>query len=293
MKQISTLQKTPANVGYRIQEAPRPDDGSTSSNVSLIGSDQEFAQLNVQLGDLRESLDKAERRIERLMGERSQLKALLDRRDEQIQRLNREVGTYQSSRASTATESDRRFSLSWRDLLASFIGRLSGTSENVRDQIESDAASSPTSEESEQDQAVETSFGRPPLIANYRKVSPQSVLAVVAFGMDENELRSLLPVIERDSAEANMMPLILTDNDAFEILRERSMIFEYLPPAEDRQRFSRKLNWDLYIQRRLSIIRKKWQPARVVALGQVASQTLRLWRDSPFEVVPLPAAGRS
>ena len=87
-----------------------------------------------------------------------------------------------------------------------------------------------------------------------------------------------------------MMPLLLTDNDAFEVLRENSIIFEYLPPAEDRQHFDRGLSWDLYVQRRLAIIRKKWQPARVIALGQVAAETLSLWQQSPFEEIPLPAA---
>jgi hypothetical protein len=90
-----------------------------------------------------------------------------------------------------------------------------------------------------------------------------------------------------------MMPLLLTDNDAFELLREHDIIFEYLPPAEDRQQFDRHLSWNLYLQRRLAIIREKWQPARVIALGQVAADMLKLWQQSPFEEIPLPAAVKS
>lgn len=291
MKQIATLQKTRGNLGYQARDASAHDDDLIPSNVSLIGSDHESAELNIQLGDLRESLAKAERRIERLLGERTQLKTLLDRRDVQIQQLNRELGTHQVSRASV--ESDPRSSPSWRDLMASIIGWLGVAGEKAPTRVRSSMVSDSSNRESDDKQERQPSFDCPPLIANYKKGSPKAVLAVVAFGMDENELRNLLPVIERDSSKSGMMPLILTDNDAFEVLRERNMIFEYLPPAEDRNRFSRQLNWDLYLQRRLSIIRKKWQPTRVIALGQMAAETLRLWHESPFEAIPLPTVIKS
>ncbi|MGH6919149.1 MAG: hypothetical protein ACREJ0_15760, partial [Geminicoccaceae bacterium] len=76
----------------------------------------------------------------------------------------------------------------------------------------------------------------------------------------------------------------------FDLFRARGRIFEYLPPPEARERFAPDLHWDLYLLRRLALIRRKWQPVRVVAFGRTAAEVVQLWRDSPFEATPIPAA---
>jgi hypothetical protein len=35
--------------------------------------------------------------------------------------------------------------------------------------------------------------------------------------------------------------------------------------------------------RRLALLRRKWQPVRIVAFGPSAAQLLQHWKDSPFE----------
>lgn len=285
MKQHAALQKARGNSDPRSEEIAERDDVLASNNVALVGSDQELAQLNLRLGDLKASLEKAQRRIERLLGERNQLGALLDKRDEQIQQLNRELGPRRF--AGTDEASIQTAPSFWRELLPSLARKILAKSETAQPGV--DLLSAAERDKEEAKAPIIAGFRRPPLVANYKKSEPQAVLAVALFGLDENEIKNLLPVIERDCVMSNMMPLLLTDNDAFELLRERGMIFEYLPPAEDRLRFSRMLSWDLYVQRRLAIIRQKWQPTRVIALGQVATDMLRLWHESPFEEIPLPA----
>ncbi|NJO36290.1 MAG: hypothetical protein HC871_00175 [Rhizobiales bacterium] len=118
----------------------------------------------------------------------------------------------------------------------------------------------------------------------------QPVVGVILLGLGQEDIERLLPIIERDCSSKKMKPLCLVDLDAFELLRTRGLIFEYLPPMEERDRFDRSLHWDLYLQRRLAIVRRKWNPVRVVAFGTVAMKTLTLWSSSPFEDKPLPTA---
>ncbi|MGI9491981.1 MAG: hypothetical protein ACR2QF_06230 [Geminicoccaceae bacterium] len=231
-------------------------------------------------------MEKAQRRIERLLGERNQLSALLDKRDEQIQHLYRELG----SRGSTNSEVKvpKNAPSSWLNTLTTLGTKiLSGNGAVQLQHGLENAAKQPMEETKE---ALSNGFKRPPLLANHKTAAPKAVLAVLLFGLDEDQIKNLLPVIERDCQASDMMPLLLTDNDAFELLREHDLIFEYLPPDEDRRQFDLELSWNLYIQRRLAIIRQKWQPARVIALGQVAADMLKLWQQSPFEEIPIPAA---
>ena len=286
MKQHLPVQENRGIVDLRAEDIVRRDDVLASDNVTPIGSDNELLQLNGRLGELEESLAKAQRRIERLLGERNQLSVLLDKRDEQIQRLYRELGPLRLTDAEAtvpgATPS------SWRRFLSKLGERVFAGGGAFRTWRSPGRSAKQPDEESEA--ASSESFKRPPLVANYKKTAPRAVLAVLLFGLDEEKIKNLLPVIERDCQTSDMMPLLLIDNDAFELLREHSIIFEYLPPAEDRQRFDRDLSWNLYLQRRLAIIREKWQPTRVIALGEVAAEMLKLWQQSPFEEVPLPAA---
>ncbi|MGH1481239.1 MAG: hypothetical protein ACRBM6_21315 [Geminicoccales bacterium] len=279
------LSKAGGNVDHNPLDVSAVDHARHSAKVEMIGADQEADQATARLVELEASLLKAQRRIERLLGERNQLSALLDKRDAQIQALNRELGPrYADSSQRELREAvpsvPRQDGTSLISRVASLAGRF--------------ADLWPTTAFAGKQQEAEppVAFRRPPLIANFKDSSPKAVLAVIMFGLDQAEMKSMLPVIERDGQASGMMPLVLTDNDAFELLRDEGMIFEYLPSAEDRERFSKQLSWDLYLQRRLAIIRQKWQPARVIALGQVAGEMLRLWEDSPFEELPLPSAAK-
>jgi hypothetical protein len=101
--------------------------------------------------------------------------------------------------------------------------------------------------------------------------------------------------VERHCAKRDLAPLLLTDNDSFELFRGRRVLFEFLPGSAERERFAAELDWRLFTLRRLALIRRKWQPVRVVAFGRAAAEVVQLWLDSPFETTAIPASlkGRS
>ena len=77
---------------------PQANDDPQSDNL-LPPSARSVSQQSedvTSLEELRQSLAKAERRINRLIGERSQLSALLDKRDKKIDELNLELGRLRS-----------------------------------------------------------------------------------------------------------------------------------------------------------------------------------------------------
>jgi hypothetical protein len=115
------------------------------------------------------------------------------------------------------------------------------------------------------------------------------------LGLPEAEVESVLGIVERHCMERDLAPLLITDNDAFQLFRGRRALFEFLPARADQERFAAELDWRLFTLRRLALIRRKWQPVRVIAFGQSAAEVVQLWRDSPFEVTPVPASlkGRS
>ena len=258
-------------------------DGMTSVSTRR-GRIVEIERLNATVDDLQDKLDQANRRISRLTGERNQLANLLDKRDEQFLRLNRELGSHPFRHESR----EGAYHQWWSNLGSRIARRVSFFAERLSRGRVSSPSDMVTNGGSVDRQ--HKPFERLPLVAHHKTVTPRRVLAVVIFGLAELEIAKLLPVVERDCQARSMMPLLLTDSDAFELFRERGMIFEYLPPADDRERFDRQLHWDLYLQRRLALIRQKWQPTRIVAFGEVAVGILKLWQDSPFEETALPAA---
>ena len=58
---------------------------------------------------------------------------------------------------------------------------------------------------------------------------PKDVFAVVVFGLSELEIERVLDTVERYCAEHEAAPLLLTDNDSFQLFRNRRVVFEFLP----------------------------------------------------------------
>ena len=111
----------------------------------------------------------------------------------------------------------------------------------------------------------------------------QPLIAAILLGLGRDELPVVLGLIERYCRDRQLTPVLLTDHDGLELFRSRRMLFEYLPAAALRDRVAPAMEWDLYLQRRLALIRRKWQPARIIAFGPAAAQVARSWRSSPFE----------
>ena len=124
--------------------------------------------------------------------------------------------------------------------------------------------------------AAEARSGLQPLRARTdERPGARCVLAVVV-GLPRDDLAT---VVARLCRASGTVPVFLTDDDRFEVFRSHRAAFEYLAPAEPRP----GLDWDLYRLRRLALLRRKWQPAKIVAFGAPAVGLVDAWRRSPFE----------
>lgn len=283
MKRLHDLENVNSDIEHLWPKpGVRPGEQAPGA-IAVASAGQEIERLNASVDELDTALKKADRRIERLIGERSQVRALLDKRDQEIQKLNRELGGHNGGRrlvrgpGGTLPPASRSLSafVTWvgERMRGAFAGRTKAAETHAVTR-EPNAAGKGVSQ---------------PLIARRQNRSSQQIVIAIMFGLNKEDVERLIPIIERDCASKKMTPLFLTDIDAFEVLRSRDLIFEYLPPAGDRNRFDPSLHWDLYLQRRLALIRKKWDPVRVVAFGALATKALTLWCSSPFEDTPLPA----
>lgn len=283
MKRLQEVYKMNSTVERLWPEPGHNEAEHTQHATKTTAADQQIAELMASRGELKQSLEKSQRRINRLIGEKNQLSSLLEKRDTKIEDLNRELGKYQAERELAKA----RHPGVPQDFSRPLVRSLGAASERIRHFVskwsgaaKGDEAHSP---------AVKTHELRyTPLVACLGDGVDKPIVGVLLFGLEKDDIERLLPIIERDCTSRGMRPLILTDNDAFEVFRARGMPFEYLPTEDERGRFDASLNWDLYVQRRLAIVRKKWDPVRLIAFGALASETLKLWSGSPFEEAPLP-----
>ena len=277
-------QKLRANKIARIFPEPEIENRRlTADPAALSAADQEVECLYGVIEELKLSVEQASKRISRLQGERSQLTKLLEKRDQQIQDLNRELGVYESKRQPKQPAAENAHS--FVELSASTFSIVGKKISHWFGRIKHASSTSGSSKA----KADRGKNGKGSLQAKLAQGDALPVVIVLLVGLDESGMKGLLPTLEKECASQGVMPVCVIDSDAFEIFRTRSMIFEYLPPAADRRRFDPTLHWDLYVQRRLALIRRKWGPIRMIAFGKAANDVLELWSSSPFETAPLPS----
>jgi hypothetical protein len=270
--------------------APGPETGANWPEMSSPGPAEEGTTLALTLRldrmarqtvglaqrveELERELKQRGRRLQQLMGGRDELRSLLARRDGELCRLNREIGAIEARAEPAAAR--RRVSFAAARRLLDKLGRARAGLRRPNP-----ASLRPAQPD------CRTAERR--LVPWLKDRPPKDVLAVVLFGLSEAEIEGVLGVVERYCTEHEIAPLLLTDNDSFELFRTRRVLFEFLPPRAEQQRVASDLDWRLYTLRRLALIRRKWRPSRVVAFGRQATEVMRLWLDSPFEETPIPA----
>ncbi len=273
MKRLKEMQRCDDEIA-RLLDRPELEGLRPRPDLDEAGPD--VAALRETVDELKESLDKANRRVHRLQGERTQLSALLEKRDRQIEALSRELGAHVRQEDSerngaklTSTMLRPATALvGAAGRLASWLGR---SARSGRDAV----------------------TGQTPSTEMKDSADTRAAVIVLMLGLADDEIEGLLETVEKGCASQGTRPVCVIDSDSFELLRSRSMMFEFLPPAADRLRFDASLHWDLYIQRKLALIRRKWRPVRTVAFGTTAMEVLALWSSSPFEDTPLPATSGS
>lgn len=258
--------------------APTRSDAVVALTQRLNRLTQEVSESRQRGEQLEATLAKRTRRVQQLIGERDRLTSLLAGRDAELQRLNRELGAL-TARSAPAVRGKPVLLAAARAML-----------EKIRHGRKAPMRARPTGTRPETAQQGSTERALVPWVRNG---PPKAVLGVVIFGLSETEILSVLGVVERYGAERDLAPLLLTDNDAFQLFRGRRVLFEFLPRRSEQERHAPDLDWRLFTLRRLALIRRKWQPVRVVAFGRTAAEVVRLWLDSPFEATPVPAALKS
>jgi hypothetical protein len=255
-------------------EAPAQGDTVTALTRRLNRLTQEVSQTRQRSEQLQAALEKRTRRVQQLIGDRDRLTSLLSARDAELQRLNRELGAL-SARVEPAPVRSPALFAAARKLL-----------HGLRNARNASGRAKPAAPRAHQ---PDVGVNETRLVPWVKHRPPKHVFAVVVFGLSETEIGCVLDVVERHCAEHHAAPLLLTDNDSFQVFRNRRVLFEFLPPRSEQQRVAPDLDWHLFTLRRLALIRRKWRPVRVVPFGRRAAEVVQLWRDSPFEETPLPS----
>jgi hypothetical protein len=270
-----------AGSGQKLERsAPALSDAVAALAYRLTRLPQEVSETRRRGEQLKPGLERGARRIQQLIGERDRLASLLAARDAELLRLSRELGALTERAAPAARDTS-----TLRAAAGAMLDKLR----------HSWRAPGPSKPPGTPSAARERPSTERPLLPWVKDGPPKPVLGVVVFGLSEAEIESVLGIVERHCTERNLAPLLLTDNDAFDLFRGRRVLFEFLPARADQERFAAELDWRLFTLRRLALIRRKWQPVRVIAFGRLAAKIAQLWLDSPFEATPIPASlmGRS
>ena len=247
-------------------EAPAPaqSDAATALRAQLNRLTQEVSQSRQRSEQLQAALEKRTRRVQQLIGDRDRLTSLLVARDAELQRVNRELGVL-CARV-------ERAQVRAPGLFAAARKLLDGLQNARKD-------SRPAEPAALQAHQPDVRVKETRLVPWLKDRPPKDVFAVVVFGLSESEIERVLDAVERYCAEHEAAPLLLTDNNSFQLFRNRRVVFEFLPPRSEQQRLASELDWRIYTLRRLALIRRKWRPSRVVAFGRGATEVVQLWLE--------------
>ena len=153
------------------------------------------------LEELRQSLAKAERRINRLIGERSQLSTLLDKRDKKIDELNLELGRLRSYQGAGPPGAQVT-----RDVWGRMRRLASALSQRVATLVL--VQPNPSKESSPNDVAIGSDeLVRTPIGARIGDGTDRRVVGVILLGLGKDAIAQLLPSIERECMSTGLRPL--------------------------------------------------------------------------------------
>ena len=281
---LETDLKSSGEVGVATAPASGGGEGDIASapreRYEIENLRAEAARLDEARRELLGTLEQRTRRADQLVGERDQLERQLIRAEGALQELNRQLGALAPRAEVLPAARTPRHWPALRDRLRTRLTRL------WPGWADSNGAAARPALRGERPPAQDPSG---PLVPFAEAGQGRRVIVVVAVGLEPEQRASVLDLALRLSAEHGVVPLVLTDDDDFAPLRRRGMLFEYFPPGSVREALAPALEWELYLQRRLALIRRKWRPMRVVAFGGPAADLVRLWSDSPFEETPFAA----
>ncbi len=119
-----------------------------------------------------------------------------------------------------------------------------------------------------------------PLLPALLHGTPRRTVALIALGLAEGQIGAMVAQLAKLEADLGLVPLILTDMDNFELFASHRYAFEHFPSARSRELAPAGLPWDAYLQRRLDLLQRKWQPVALIPFGEKAGQALQTWRTA-------------
>lgn len=194
--------------------AAAQSDAATALTGRLNRLTQEVSQSRQRSEQLQAALEKRTRRVQQLIGDRDRLTSLLVARDAELQRVNRELGALCARVEPAQVRAPGLFTAA-RKLLDGL--------QNARK--DSRRAKPAALQAHQPDVRVKETR----LVPWLKDRPPKDVFVVVVFGLSESEIERVLDAVERYCAKHEAAPLLLTDNNSFQLFRNRRVVFEFLP----------------------------------------------------------------
>lgn len=102
----------------------------------------------------------------------------------------------------------------------------------------------------------------------------EAKVMVVALGFAESRLAEMLAGLAEAPEAVRESVLLVTDRDAFELLRQAGSAFEFFPPRGDWERHFPDRPYEDFVNARLEELQAGYTPRRTVVLGEAADAVL-------------------
>ncbi len=100
------------------------------------------------------------------------------------------------------------------------------------------------------------------------RASQPDFLLISVIGMAPETRDPMLDWMVEDCAAKGKTPVFITDDLDLSPWIERQLLVEHLPSIEKQADLAPDLDWDLYLNRRLLLLKMKWRSADIADLGQ-------------------------
>jgi len=110
------------------------------------------------------------------------------------------------------------------------------------------------------------------------------VLLISVIGVDASERDRMLDWMIEDCETSGKLPIFMTDDLDLHPWLSRGLMVEHLPSMSRQEKTAPDLDWDLYLQRRLAFLKRKWQVDHIVDLGRSLNRLGARQETSPIDM---------
>lgn len=118
------------------------------------------------------------------------------------------------------------------------------------------------------------------------KASRADFILISVIGMEPTARDQMLDWMVEDCNAKGKTPVFITDDLDLTPWIERRLLIEHLPSLERQANLAPDLGWDLYLNRRLDQIKRKWRSADIADLGQKLDEIKKLGSGDKIPAQP-------